>query len=100
MATNNLLSIEVAYAKPEEQVILTLQVSTGTTLGEAIRQSGILQRFPEIDLQQQAIGVFSQPRKLTDGVEEGDRIEIYRPLLIDPKEARRLKAKRRKNVAS
>ena len=92
MEKNDWLAIEVAYAKPEEQLILTLQVSAGATLEEAIRQSGILQRFPEIDLETQAVGVFSQPRELSDLVREGDRIEIYRPLLMDPKEARRLKA--------
>jgi len=90
------LTIEVAYAKPEEQVILSLEVRAGICLEEAIRQSGILERFPEIDLEQQAIGIFSQPRTLSDRVVAGDRIEIYRPLLADPKEARRLRAKRRK----
>lgn len=95
MATNE-LSLEVAYAKPDEQVILTLTVSEGCTLLEAIHSSGILQRFPEIDLSKQAIGVFSQPRQLGERAEEGDRIEIYRPLLNDPKETRRRKAKRRK----
>jgi len=93
METNSLLNIEVAYAKAEEQLILAVQLEQGATLEEAIKRSGILQRFPEIDLKRQSVGVFSQPRDLSDLVQEGDRIEIYRPLSIDPKEARRLRAR-------
>ena len=83
------MTIEVAYATPEKQRIIELQVTMDCTIESAIKQSGILVLFPEIDLTKQAVGVFSQPRKLTDNVQAGDRIEIYRPLAIDPKEARR-----------
>jgi len=93
MATDELISIEVAYARPEAQVILALRVKPGCTILEAIRLSGILQQFPEIDLEQQPVGIFSQPKRLHDTLREADRIEIYRPLLVDPKEGRRRKAK-------
>jgi hypothetical protein len=87
------ITIEVAYATPEKQRIIELQVKTDCTIEAAIRQSGMLELFPEIDLSKQQVGVFSQPRKLSDNIKEGDRIEIYRPLAIDPKEARRARAK-------
>jgi len=90
MARN--IKIEVAYATPTQQLIIPLEVPDGTTIASAIERSGILVRYPEIDLTQQKVGVFSQARLLTDCVEEGERIEIYRPLLLDPKEARKLRA--------
>ncbi len=90
----NKIHVEVAYAQPEIQKIITLDVEVNSTIEEVIIQSGIMTIFPEIDLQRQKIGVFSKPRHLTDIVNEGDRIEIYRQLTIDPKEARRAKAKK------
>ncbi len=95
MVIAKLVQVEVAYAKPDEQRISVVQVEKGSTIEVAIRSSGILTIFPEIDLSKQKVGVFSKVRKLTDIVSAGDRIEIYRPLLIDPKEARRKRAKRR-----
>jgi len=91
MATIN---IEVAYARPDCQKIIALVVEEGCTIEAAILQSGILEIFPEIDLKKQNIGVFSKPRKLNDIVKANDRIEIYRPLAIDPKEQRRKRTKR------
>lgn len=84
---------EVAYARPAQQTLVALEVESGTTIAQAIQLSDLLRRFPEINLAVQAVGVFAKRRELTDKVCEGDRIEIYRPLLIDPKEARRSKAK-------
>jgi len=92
-----LISVEVIYAKPHEQKILSLQVEEGATLEKVIEMSGILQLYPEIDLTQQKIGVFSRLKKLSDLVQAGDRIEIYRPLLIDPKEARRKRASKKRS---
>ena len=86
------ISVEVAYAKPEEQLILKLDVLPGTTLRQAIEQSGILERFPEIDLSQLKAGVFGKLKKLDQTLREGDRIEIYRPLIADPKEVRKQRA--------
>jgi len=92
---NRVCQIEVAYATPEKQLIISVNLPLGSTIGEAIQQSGIKQRFPEIDLQHQAVGIFSQLKSLNDLVQEGDRIEIYRPLYLDPKEARKMKAKKK-----
>lgn len=89
------IQIEVAYASLERQEMLSVQVLPGTTVREAIELSGILQLFPEINLTKQKVGVFSKQRELTDVVRAGERIEIYRPLTIDPKEARRAKAKQK-----
>lgn len=90
------LNIEVAYATPAQQRIIALQVDVGCTVEFAIQCSGILKLFPEIDLTKQKVGIFSKQTKLTDLVQEGDRIEIYRPLIIDPKEARRKREKAKK----
>ena len=90
-----MLHVEVAYASPGQQKILTVQIQEGDTVEVAIKKSGILDLFPEINLQSQQVGVFSKTKQLTDFLSDGDRIEIYRALLIDPKEARRSKAKRR-----
>jgi putative ubiquitin-RnfH superfamily antitoxin RatB of RatAB toxin-antitoxin module len=90
----NKINIEITYAAPSQQYCCALSVSPETTIREAIDLSGILKRFPEIDLTRNKVGIFSQVCQLTDLVKEGDRVEIYRPLLIDPKEARREKAKR------
>lgn len=87
-----LLSIEVAYALPQQQTLLKLQVPTGTTLREAIRRSGLPQRHPELDIERISVGVFSRPAALDDLVGEGDRVEIYRPLAADPKDVRRRRA--------
>jgi putative ubiquitin-RnfH superfamily antitoxin RatB of RatAB toxin-antitoxin module len=84
--------IEIAYAKPSEQVILELDVPEGTTVEAAIGESAILQRFPEIDLTQNKVGIFSKPCNLDHPLRAGDRVEIYRPLLADPKQARRNRA--------
>ena len=92
MATE--ITVEVAYATPEQQQIFVVQVLEGSSIETAIDRSGVLEMFPEIDLLQQKVGVFSKPRKLSDVVRAGERIEIYRPLLIDPKEARRKRARR------
>lgn len=94
--TNTMLSIEVVYASVTAQKVIALSVKEGATIQEAIEQSGILSSFPEIDLTQQKVGVFGKRKVLSDIVQDNERIEIYRPLVIDPKEARRAKAKRQK----
>ncbi|PZN70937.1 MAG: RnfH family protein [Candidatus Methylumidiphilus alinenensis] len=89
------MRIEVAYAKPSEQVILTLDIADGSTIEAAIIESGILQRFPEIDLANNRVGIFGRLFKLDQVLRAGDRVEIYRPLLVDPKEMRRTRAAKR-----
>lgn len=96
MDQNKRIKIEVAYATPTAQRIITIEMVADATLEMAIQQSGILSIFPEIDLTQQKIGIFGKQRALTDKINAGDRIEIYRPLTIDPKEARRARAVKKK----
>ncbi|MCX7627433.1 MAG: RnfH family protein [Methylophilaceae bacterium] len=84
--------VEVAYALPQQQVILPLKVPVGTTAEQAIRASGILTRFPEIDLTKNKVGIFGKLTRLDTVLRERDRVEIYRPLIADPKEVRRRRA--------
>jgi putative ubiquitin-RnfH superfamily antitoxin RatB of RatAB toxin-antitoxin module len=92
---SKLFNIEVAYALPHKQWLIKVLVEEGCTIQAAIMQSGILALLPEMNLESQAVGIFGKKRLLSDLVEDGDRIEIYRPLLIDPKDARRAKAKKK-----
>lgn len=93
MEANKYILVEVAYARPDAQPIIKLQVSEGATIESCINLSGMLALFPEIDLQKQKVGIFGKSKKLTDTVQEGDRIEIYRPLSMNPKDARRHRAR-------
>lgn len=93
MEPSETILVEVAFANDKCQKVISVQLEKNSTIEKAIDRSGILFLFPEIDLTKQKVGIFSQQKKLSDLVEQGDRIEIYRPLLIDPKELRRLKAK-------
>jgi putative ubiquitin-RnfH superfamily antitoxin RatB of RatAB toxin-antitoxin module len=92
------IKIEVAYAKPESQIIINLELEQGCTIAEAIEKSGILLHFPEINLNTQQVGVFGEPKRLTDEVKRGDRVEIYRELVMDPKDARRQRASNRSRL--
>lgn len=94
---SKLIRIEVAYAKPDEQVIIPLEIEEqAITAEDAIRRSGVLERFPEIDLQNGKVGVFSKLIALDHVLQSGDRVEIYRPLIADPKQARRKRAEEAK----
>ncbi|WP_044024250.1 RnfH family protein [Actinobacillus ureae] len=84
--------VEVAYAYPERYFLKKLTLDSTTTIQNVILQSGILEKYTEIDLRTNKVGIFSRPAKLTDIVENGDRIEIYRQLIADPKEIRRKRA--------
>lgn len=86
------IRVEVAYALPERQQIIALQVAAGTTALEAARQSGIADCFDGLDLQQAALGVFGHAVGHDQVLRDGDRVEIYRPLLADPKESRKARA--------
>lgn len=93
---NNLIKIEIAYALPEQQTLLALSVAKNTGLIEAIKQSGILLQHPEINMTESTIGIFGKKLNHPEDyqLQAGDRIEIYRPLLADPKEVRRLRAEK------
>lgn len=93
---DSLLTLEVVYGLPERQKIMVVHVSPGTTVEQAIIQSGILQYFDDIDLQKSAVGIWNKTCKLADQPRNGDRIEIYRPLIADPKEIRRKRAEKAK----
>ncbi|CAG9414757.1 MULTISPECIES: RnfH family protein [Providencia] len=90
------INIEVTYALPEKQFLLSVKVAEGTTIEDAIIASGILALRSDIDLKKNKVGIYSRPAKLGDVVQEGDRIEIYRPLIADPKELRRKRAEKSK----
>jgi len=88
------IEVEIVYALPHEQFAQTLRVPAGATLGQAIEQSGIVQRYPEISRDSAAIGIFGRRAQPSSALREFDRIEIYRPLIADPKLSRRARARR------
>ena len=92
MPESEKIIVEVVYAYPERYFLKKLTLDAPTSVQNVILQSGVLEKYTEIDLRHNKIGIFSRPAKLTDTVINGDRIEIYRPLLADPKEIRRRKA--------
>lgn len=94
--TEKQISLEVVFARPDSQTILEIVVEKGATVKQAVEASGIMQRYPEIDLDKNAVGIWNRTCKLTDEPRDGDRIEVYRPLIADPKEARRLRAEKAK----
>ncbi len=94
------IRVEIAYALPDRQVILTASVPPDSTAQQAIEASGILLQFPEIDLGKNKIGIFSRLVPLTQTLQAHDRIEIYRPLIADPKAARRERAARAEDEVS
>jgi uncharacterized protein len=83
------MKIGIAYALPQLQVWLTLDLPEGTTVGDAIARSGIAAQFPDIDLTQQKVGIFGKLAALDAVLEDGDRVEIYRPVTCDPKTVRK-----------
>ena len=85
--------IEVAYATPDNQVIIEVSDATHITVQQVIEKSGVLQQFPEIDLTINKVGIFGKLAPLDRELAAGERVEIYRPLIADPKEARRQRAK-------
>ena len=93
MAERDKHSVAVCYALPESRFLVHLEVAEGTTIAQAIAASGVLSRFPEIDLARNKLGVFGKLRPAETVVRDGDRIEIYRPLQADPMESRRRRAR-------
>jgi len=86
------INVEVIYALPKEQITFTISVEQGTTAQQAIEASGILAKYPEIELNKNKLGVYSRLIKLDTVMADGERIEIYRPLIADPKEMRKRRA--------
>ncbi|MEC5318290.1 RnfH family protein [Brenneria populi subsp. brevivirga] len=90
------LRVEVVYALPERQYLRQVTLAEGSTVEQAIVASGVLELRKEIDLQSNKVGIYSKAAKLTDILNDGDRVEIYRPLIADPKALRRQRAERAK----
>jgi putative ubiquitin-RnfH superfamily antitoxin RatB of RatAB toxin-antitoxin module len=92
MASADEIDVEVAYAAPTHQVTKALTMPAGSSVEQAIRASGLLEAFPEIDLTRQRIGVFGEFVRPDECLQGGERVEIYRALIADPKETRRRRA--------
>jgi hypothetical protein len=90
--TPNVLNVTVCYATAREEFLRPLQVAAGTTIGQAIEMSGVLEAYPDINLSTQPVGIYAKKKTLDTVLRERDRIEIYRPLVADPKESRRKRA--------
>lgn len=88
------IAVEVAYALPEKQYLRHVTLEEGATVEQAIHASGLLALRTDIDLAKNKVGIYSRPVKLTDVLSDGDRVEIYRPLIADPKELRRQRAEK------
>jgi putative ubiquitin-RnfH superfamily antitoxin RatB of RatAB toxin-antitoxin module len=83
------IKVEVVYATPENQVLLPVILQAGSTVADALRESGLPQQFPRVDFDQLQTGVWGNTVTREHALADGDRVEIYRPLELDPKEARR-----------
>jgi putative ubiquitin-RnfH superfamily antitoxin RatB of RatAB toxin-antitoxin module len=90
------IAVEVVFATVQRQVLLNLTVNAGSTVEQVIQQSSILRMFSEIDLAVNKVGIWSRTVKLSDVVQDGDRVEIYRPLIADPKDMRKRRADKAK----
>lgn len=86
------LQVYVAYATAQDEFVRPLRVAPGTTVGQAIEQSGVLASFPDINLVTQPVGIYAKKKTLDTVLRDRDRIEIYRPLVADPKDSRRKRA--------
>lgn len=87
-----LIQIEVTYAKPDRQDVMSVKLPEGSTIQQAIEASGLLQRNPEIDVAKAKVGIYGKLSKMDTVVRARDRVEIYRPLIADPKEVRKQRA--------
>ncbi|MFJ2974122.1 RnfH family protein [Kluyvera sp. NPDC087067] len=88
------IAVEVVYALPQKQYLQRVTLEEGATIEQAILASGLLALRDDIDLDKNKVGIYSRPAKLQDVVHDGDRVEIYRPLIADPKELRRKRAEK------
>ena len=86
------IPVEVVLAMPEQQHLVAIQVNSGSTVADAIEQSTVLQAFDGFELDPAKVGIFGRKASMTDVLRAGDRVEIYRPLIADPKESRRQRA--------
>ncbi|MEW9796662.1 RnfH family protein [Alteromonas sp. CYL-A6] len=94
--SQNLIRVEVAYALPTQQSIIEVAIAEGATVDDAIQASNITDIYPDIDLNTAKTGIWSRAVKRTETLKDGDRVEIYRPLIADPKEVRKRRAEKAK----
>ena len=92
----NTITVEVAYASPDRQELRALQLPQNASVREAISASRLPELFPEIDLDNGKVGIFGRLVPMNGSLRDGDRVEIYRPLVCDPRETRRRRAARQK----
>lgn len=92
MSEDNLIRVEIIYALPHVQTLIVLQLPEGSTLEQAVRLSGVLKKHPEIDLATAKLGIWNKVSEQSVVLRDKDRVEIYRPLIADPKEVRRKRA--------
>jgi putative ubiquitin-RnfH superfamily antitoxin RatB of RatAB toxin-antitoxin module len=95
MADRAAIQVQICYAQPGVQILRDLTMPEGSTLHDAVKQSGILQELPEIDLTACRVGIFGKLKDLDTVLRDRDRVEIYRPLIADPKESRRMRAEKK-----
>ncbi len=100
MADATVIRVQVCYALPDESFIANLSIPAGSTLAQAVSESGVLQRFPAIDQATQKFGIFGKLKPPETLLRDGDRIEIYRPLQADPMETRRRRAHHKDTAAA
>ena len=86
------IRVEVVYAMPERQDVIGISLPAGSTVGQAIEASGLLAKHPEIDLAKNKLGIYAKLAKIDTALRDRDRVEIYRPLIADPKEVRKQRA--------
>ncbi|MBV2235286.1 MAG: RnfH family protein [Sterolibacterium sp.] len=89
MASVESITVEVIYALPQQQDLVQLQLPSGSSLQQAVEQSGLLAKYPEIDLTRNKLGIYGKLSKADTMLRDRDRVEIYRPLIADPKEVRK-----------
>jgi uncharacterized protein len=92
------IQVHVCYAVETREFIRTMQVPPGTTIGQAIEQSGVLEAFPDINLSTAPVGIYAKKKTLDTVLRERDRVEIYRPLVADPKDSRRRRAAKKESA--
>jgi len=90
-----MMKVEVIYALPDQQDVCVIEVSEGSTVQQAVEQSGLLPRYPELSESSLMLGIFGRKVESTVCLSAGDRVEIYRPLIIDPKKARMIRAQKK-----
>ena len=88
------ISVEVVLAMPERQLLVPVELNNGSTIADAIEQSAVLDEFEGCELDPSRVGIFGRKAAISDTLRDGDRVEIYRPLIADPKESRRQRALR------